>query len=145
MTEITYHSLATTQYDKIIEVWQKSGLPVKPVGRDSSENLRRQIERTPEFCIGAYIDEMLVGLVLATSDGRKGWINRLAVMPEFRGNNIARTLIRRAEKALRKAGLKIIACLILDDNLPSIRLFQSEGYSNWSKVLYFRKTLDDTF
>lgn len=85
----------------------------------------------------------MVGLVIASSDGRKGWINRLAVLPEFRGRDIARNLISRAEDALRKTGIMITACLILDDNTPSIRLFESEGYSKWPDVLYFRKTFDE--
>ena len=85
----------------------------------------------------------LIGLVIASSDGRKGWINRLAILPEFREHDIARNLIRRAEDALRKTGIMITACLIMDDNLPSIRLFESEDYSNWPDVLYFRKTFDE--
>ena len=143
MTDIIYHNLADPDYERIIEVWQKSGLPIKPRGRDSYENLAAQIEREPEYNIGAYLDGRLIGLVIASSDGRKGWINRLAVLPEFRGHDIAINLIRKAENALRKTGIMITACLILDDNLPSIRLFESEDYSNWPGVLYFRKTFDE--
>ncbi len=143
MTDVVYQNLAISDYERIIEVWQKSGLPIKPRGRDSYKNLAAQIEREPEFYIGAYLDGRLVGLVIASSDGRKGWINRLAVLPEFRGHDIARNLIRGAEDALRKTGIKILACLILDDNTPSVQLFESEGYSNWPEVLYFRKTFDE--
>ena len=99
-----YQNLAKSDYERIIEVWQKSGLPIKPRGRDSYENLAAQIE---EPNIGAFLDGRLVGLVIASSDGRKGWINRLAVLPEFEGHDIARSLIRRAEDALRKTGIKI--------------------------------------
>jgi len=143
VTDVIYQNLAKSDYERIIEVWQKSGLPVKLRGRDSYENLAAQIEREPEYNIGAYLDGRLVGMVIASSDGRKGWINRLAVLPEFRGRDIARNLIRRAEDALRKTGIMITACLIMDDNLPSIRLFESEDYSNWPDVLYFRKTFDE--
>jgi ribosomal protein S18 acetylase RimI-like enzyme len=143
VTDVIYQNLAKSDYEQILEVWQKSGLPIKPRGRDSYENLAAQIEREPEFNIGAYHDGRLIGLVIGSSDGRKGWINRLAVLPEFRGRDIARNLIKRAEDALRKAGIMIIACLILNDNLPSIRLFESEGYSNWPEVRYFRKTFDE--
>lgn len=143
MTDVAYKNLAITDYKSIIDIWQKSGLPIKPRGRDSYENLAHQIEKEPEFNIGAYLDGRLIGLVIASSDGRKGWINRLAVLPEFRGRNIARNLIKRAEDALRKTGILIAACLILSDNAPSIQLFESEGYSNWSNVLYFRKTFNE--
>ena len=143
MTDVVYQNLAKSDYERMIRVWQKSGLPIKPRGRDSYENFVTLIEREPEFYIGAYFDGELIGLVIASSDGRKGWINRLAVLPEFRGRGIAGNLVRKAEEALRKTGIMITACLILDDNTPSIRLFESEGYGNWSKVLYFRKTFDE--
>lgn len=141
--EITYRSLTPDDYDQIISTWNDSGLPVKPQGRDSRTELSAQIMAAPEFFIGAFYADTMVGIVLATSDKRKGWINRLAVIPEYRGHRIARKLIQLAETALQKTGLKIISCLIFKDNLQSVSLFKSEGYDSSCPVLYFRKALSD--
>jgi len=142
--KINYRNLTAEDYDQMIEVWNKSGLPVKTVGRDSRQELTTHLKQEPDYFIGAFNNNnKLVGLVLASSDKRKGWINRLAVSPEYRGQGIARELIRIAESALTKTGIKIISCLIFKDNTPSIRLFESENYDSCCPVLYLRKAMSD--
>ncbi len=138
---ILYRTLLPDDYENMIEVWNASGLPTRPKGRESLEKIRIEMQKNPGFFIGAFDRDRLIGLVVASSDIRKGWINRLAVIPEYRGKGIARELIRKSEDALYASGVEILACLILDDNNASIRLFESEGYSHWPNVLYFRKTL----
>jgi ribosomal protein S18 acetylase RimI-like enzyme len=138
---VTYRNLKREDYQQMIKVWNNSGLLIRPTGRDSHENIAAEMRRHPEFFIGAFDNEHLIGLVVASSDGRKGWINRLAVLPDYRGRGLARELIKRSEEVLYKSGVEILACLILDDNTASIRLFESEGYSHWPSVYYFRKVL----
>jgi len=140
---IIYRTLKHTDYDQMISVWNRSGLPVRPQGRDSREEICSQIKSYPDFFIGAFSDDQLIGLIVASSDGRKGWINRLAITPNYRGNNIARELIDKAEQALQNSGIKIISCLIFKDNHPSINLFESMGYDSSMDVIYLRKPLND--
>jgi len=128
----------------MIAVWQEAGLPIKIAGRDSREAIARQIADYPDFFIGAYDGQRLIGLVVASSDGRKGWINRLAVLPAYRRKKIARKLIARAEQVLFAAGIRVVACLIHNDNLPSLRLFTSQGYDSSLPVIYLRKALSET-
>ena len=54
----------------------------------------------------------IIGSVLATPDTRKGWINRLAVVPEYRRKGIASSLVIKAEQWLENKGIEIVACLI---------------------------------
>jgi len=140
-TEIEYRLIKPAEYDQLIYVWQNSGLSVRTRGRESREMILKQIEANPEFLIGAFHGNRMVGCVIASSDGRKGWINRLAVIPEYRNRGLARELIHKAEDILIESGVEIIACLILDDNPSSIKLFISEGYQDSRNVLYFRKPI----
>ena len=82
-------SLVISDYDQIVALWKRSGLPFKPSGRDRKGAVQAQMVANPDFFLGAYEDDRLVGVVVATSDGRKGWINRLAVDPDFRGRGVA--------------------------------------------------------
>lgn len=141
--KITYRELVPDDYDSMIAAWNAAGLPAKPVGRDSRAELSQHLLQEPEFFIGAFDNDKLIGLVIASSDRRKGWINRLAVIPDYRGRGIARELIRRAEQALYKTGIRIISCLIFKTNLPSIKLFESEDYDSTCPVLYLRKAFSD--
>ncbi len=138
---IRYINLRPEHYDQMISAWNKSGLPIKPHGRDSREEIERRMSEFPGFFIGAFDDDTLASLVMASSDGRKGWINRLAVIPGYRGRGIARKLIKRAEQALIDSGIAIISCLVYENNHPSMALFESQGYEPWPDVVYLRKAL----
>jgi ribosomal protein S18 acetylase RimI-like enzyme len=105
--------------------------------------LRRELEAGTGFLLGAFEGEELVGVALATDDGRKGWINRIAVLPDRRRAGTARALIRASEAAFHERGIGIVACLIEDGNRPSLDLFESAGYEVRRDVVYLRKPLQD--
>ena len=139
--EIAYRNLKPEDYDSLIELWEFSGLPARRKGRDSRENIAEHLKKEPDFFIGAFNEDRLVGAVIATSDLRKGWINRLAVHPKYRRHGIASNLLKISEEHLIKSGVEIISCLVMDDNQPSIDFFRSKGYDSMREVLYFRKVL----
>jgi ribosomal protein S18 acetylase RimI-like enzyme len=126
-------------YDGIIKLWEKCRLPLKPEGRDGREEISRQIQLDQVIFLVAEVEAGLVGTILATHDGRKGWINRLAVDPAFRGQGLAKNLVRQAERELEKAGLQMFAALIEEDNLRSIKLFEKLGYSFHPEIKYFTR------
>ena len=132
-------SLTMFDYDQIVALWKRSELPFKPSGRDRKEAVQAQMVANPDFFLGAYEDDRLVGAVVATSDGRKGWINRLAVDPDFRGRGVAEALIAESEKTLRKHGLRIFCALIEDYNKSSMQLFKKCGYKEHGDIVYFSK------
>jgi len=126
-------------YDAIVTVWTRSGLPTSPRGRDRREAFLVQLAHFPTSYVVATVKEQIVGVVLGTHDARKGWINRLAVLPEYQRRGVAADLIRAAEAALRDEGIDIVAALVEPDNLPSAELFRRMGYLTDVEVLYFRK------
>lgn len=133
-----------SDYDRIIELWKEGNLPLKPMGRDSREEIERQIKLPQVIFLVAEFEGQIVGTVMATHDGRKGWINRLAVAKDFRGRGLGQLLVREAEKELEKQGLMIFAALIEEDNEPSINLFKKLGYEYHPEIKYFtRKKFSD--
>jgi len=95
--------------------------------------------RTPELFLGAFEGRTLVGTVVGSYDGRKGWINRLAVDPDHRWQGIGQLLIARIEKSLKKKGARIISALVKESNLKSISLFEKLGYVTDRGILYLSK------
>ena len=136
-------SLAIADYDEIVALWKRAELPFKPSGRDRKDSVQAQMAADPDFFLGAFEDNRLVGVVVATSDGRKGWINRLAVDPDFRRMGVAEKLIAEAEKVLHKHGLRMFCALIDDDNKSSKQLFKKCGYKEHRDIVYFRKKPSD--
>ena len=135
--------LNINDYWELIRLWSKAELPFKPKGRDSPESIAEQMEANPDFFIGAFENGKLVGAVIASSDTRKGWINRLAVDPDFRHRGVAKALIAEAEKALRRRGIRIFCALIEDSNSASKELFRKCGYVEHHDIIYFSKRDSD--
>ena len=131
--------LTINDYEEIIKLWSRARLPYKPKGRDSKEAIAGQMKANPEFFLGAFKDNRLVGMVIISCDMRKGWINRLAVDPDYRNRGIAAALIAESEKILRKHGIRVFCALIEDYNAVSRGLFKECGYVEHRDIIYFSK------
>ena len=140
MPKAEIRRLTIKDYDSMTKVWKRAGLPYKPKGRDSRENTAKQMELFPEFYLGAFHGNKLVGVVIASYESRmKGWINRLAVDPAYQRQGVAEQLVRKAEKTLKKHGAKIFCALIELPNDKSVGLFQKMGYALYKDILYVTK------
>lgn len=136
---IDIRSMRIEDFDALMQIWDKAGLPYKPKGRDSFERIARELEKGAGFFLVAEHEGALIGSVFGTSDGRKGWINRLAVLPEYQRHGVGRMLVQEAERHLYDTGMEIIACLIENWNTVSIRAFERMGYVRHDDICYFTK------
>ncbi len=139
MKEIKYTSFEISDYNSLVELWQKAGLPVKLNGRDSKLEIEKELKRGIVNILLAKDEDILVGTIMITHDGRKGWLNRLAILPEYRNKGLAKTLVHKAEKHLNSIGIGIFACLIEDYNSVSLEVFQKLGYIDFKGIHYLTK------
>jgi ribosomal protein S18 acetylase RimI-like enzyme len=136
-------TLKADDYRSIVDLWTRAALPFRPRGRDSQKAIAVQMAANPQFFIGAFEGNRLVGVVIVCGDTRKGWINRLAVDPECRHRGVAKRLIAESEKALRRQGVRIFCALIDEDNAVSKSLFEACGYEEHRDIVYFSKHKTD--
>lgn len=139
MTVMEIKTLTQNDYNAMVHLWQRANLPIRIKGRDSRSSIASQMKSNPDFFLGAFRKHCLVGVVIVSSDGRKGWINHLAVDPDYRRQGIAKALVVEAESVLRKQGIQIFSALIMDSNEPSKSLFKKCGYSEHTEIIYFSK------
>jgi len=127
------------EYEKLISLWERSGLPFEGKKRDSRESLTRQCQDDHITILILKDGTRLVGSIIVTFDGRKGWMNRLAIDPDYRRRQLASELIKKAEEVLINMGATIIAALVNDDNLASQSLCHHCGFELHRDIIYFRK------
>jgi len=137
--DIKLVNLDDSHYELILKIWRDADLPVCEVWRDSKLELERQLKSGNVVVYGAKVEDRVVGVVLNSDDSRKGWINHLAVIPEYRKQGIASFLIAESEKYFKNKGIKIIAALIEGHNNSSLNLFEKIGYIEFKGVKYVTK------
>jgi ribosomal protein S18 acetylase RimI-like enzyme len=136
---VVIREMRIEDYEALIKLWKDASLPFRPEGRDSKEEIKRQLGLQTSVFLMAEMEGVLVGTVLGTHDGRKGWINRLAVAPEHRERGIARMLVEETERRLHELGIGMIAVMIEDWNQKSVKVFKKLGYEPFEGITYLRK------
>ncbi|WP_144122421.1 GNAT family acetyltransferase [Catellatospora sichuanensis] len=119
-----------SDYDAVVAVWATAGREVVP-----RAELEAKLIRDPELFLVAETDDELVGVVMGTYDGRRGWILRLAVRPEHRRRGIAGRLVGELEKRFRQLGCPRVNLLVMPDNAAGLRFWQALGYLPMPDVL----------
>ncbi len=131
--------IRNNDYDALIKLWQKAKLSYRPKGRDSKKNIAKQLKQHNTIYLVAELDNKIIGSILGTHDSRRGYLNRLAVLPEYQKKGIARQLVKAVEKYLGKKGIQIVTCLIEDWNKTSLKVFEKLGYQRHNDIIYFSK------
>ncbi|MCF7859033.1 MAG: GNAT family N-acetyltransferase [Candidatus Cloacimonetes bacterium] len=139
---VIIRQLRESEISDLFRVWEKSSLPYKPTGRDTEANILEQMMMPTNRFFIAEVKNKIVGAVIASHNGRKGWINRLAVLPEYRKMGIAKALITHSESFFRDNKVEIFACLIEDWNEYSMEFFQLNRYKKHNDIFYFTKRLN---
>jgi ribosomal protein S18 acetylase RimI-like enzyme len=137
--EVKIRRFRIDDYDPLIELWKEAQLPYKPNGRDSRDRIALEITHPNAVFLIAETDGKIVGSIFGTHEGRKGWINRLAISPGYRRRGIAATLVAKVEDHLSDLGIDIVACLVEGWNMDSLEVFEKLGYTRHPDIFYFSK------
>ena len=111
-------------YPAVVDLWREVGSGVIP-----DDELRGALQHGPDlFLVADAVHAGIVGVVLGTFDGRRGWIHRLAVHPRHRRAGLATGLVGLLEQRLVAHGAPRINLLVLPDNGDALQFWQRRGY-----------------
>lgn len=66
----------------------------------------RKLQVQPEWFLVGHVDERLVASVMAGYDGHRGWINYLAVDPDYRRHGYGRAMMAEAEQSATEVSVR---------------------------------------
>ncbi len=120
--------------EALIDLWQRCGLVVEH--NDPDEDIDRKLAHDPEHLLVAVDRDLddgtgtgtVVGSVMVGYEGRRGWLNLLAVHPDHQGNGIGKRLMDRAESILADLGCPKINLQIRTSNTEVIEYYKELGY-----------------
>jgi len=113
--------------EALCALWQRCGLhlPAEPVAVE----VARKLERDPDLFLVIERAGRVIASAMGSYDSRRGWINRLAVAPEQRGQRLGAHLLAEVERRLRAKGCPTLNLLIERDNVAEQRYYERLGYA----------------
>jgi ribosomal protein S18 acetylase RimI-like enzyme len=97
---------------------------------DSAEAVERLLADRPDALLVAERDGLVVGALIAASDGWRGNMYRLTVAPAHRRCGVAQALVRDGERRLRERGTARITALVARDDPTARGFWASAGYDD---------------
>jgi ribosomal protein S18 acetylase RimI-like enzyme len=126
-------------YGDVVNVWNTAGLILRP--GDEFDGVKLKLQRDPDLFLVAEDEDEIVGVVMGAWDGRRGWINHLAVVPNLQRQGIGHALIGEVEKRLIEKGAKKVNAQVYRSNTKSFDFFKSVGYEVHSDLVMIGKHL----
>lgn len=133
--------MVITDYDEIYALWMSCvGMGLNNLD-DSKDGIARFIERNPETCFVALIDEKIVGVIMVGTDGRRGYIYHTAVHPDFRRQGIAKALVDTALSAVERLGIGKVALIVFGRNKVGNEFWESMDFTERQDIVYRNKSI----
>ena len=140
---IEYKVMTASDYDGIYELWMNTpGMGINSTD-DSREGVEKYIKRNPTTSFVALVDGKIVGAILAGHDGRRGFIQHIAVLPKFRKHGIASSLVDRAMNALEKEEIHKVALLAFKKNELGNGFWDKMEFTVREDVYYRNKNIHE--
>ncbi|MEO0408158.1 MAG: GNAT family acetyltransferase [Cyanobacteria bacterium P01_A01_bin.135] len=125
----------------VVALWQRVGL-TRP-WNDPHKDIQRKLTVQPEWFLIGIVRGQVMASVMAGYDGHRGWINYLAVAPEYQGAGHGRELMRQAEARLLAAGCPKVSLQIREDNLQAIAFYERLGFAQDAAVSLGKRLISD--
>lgn len=122
-------------YDKLVPFWKENYF-VR--GIDSVDRFKLFLEKNPDLSILAEEKGEIVGTVLGSFDGRRGYIQKVVVKKELRSTGIGKKLVAEAVKRLVALGVVYIPIAVEDKNISFYKQcgFKVNGQVAMCKEVY---------
>ncbi len=124
-----------------IALWEQCGLVV--AWNDPSQDIQRKASEHPELFFVGELAGNIIGSVMGGYDGHRGWVNYLAVAPEYQSKGYARALMEALEARLINLGCPKLNLQIRESNLDVIRFYEAIDYQADPVLSYGKRLVKD--
>lgn len=128
-----YRPMQLSDYDGLMQLWRGCpGLSLRDA--DSLEGTERYLRRNPGLSFVAEEQGAIVGSLMAGHDGRRGYIQHLAVAPGLREQGVASRLVEHCLAALKAQGIVKSHVHVLDSNTLGRGFWSRRGWVHRAEV-----------
>jgi ribosomal protein S18 acetylase RimI-like enzyme len=140
MDALKVRPLDPNEAQSVVELWRLAD--ATPSVTDRPEHVRRAAGLDRVAFLVAEQDGLLVGTIIATFDGWRGNIYRLAVHPAHRRRGVARRLVAAAEEAFARWGARRMTALVVREHDRATAFWKAVGYREEPRFARFIRNVD---
>ena len=118
----------TEDEDALVALWKMCELTVP--WNNPHKDIARKLQVQPELLLVGILDNSLIATVMGGYEGHRGWINYLAVNPDFQGKGYGQEIMNSVETGLREMGCPKINLQIRRGNDKIASFYQKLGFTN---------------
>lgn len=119
--------MTPTDYDAVLQLMQNTpGISLRDA--DSREATERYLARNPELSFVVEAEGRLIACVMCGHDGRRGYLQHLLVLPDYRRQGIAQGLVQRCLAALEQLGIHKCHLDVFKTNTSAAEYWQGQGW-----------------
>jgi ribosomal protein S18 acetylase RimI-like enzyme len=110
----------------VVDLWKRCSLVVPQ--NDPVEDIRKKLDFQPELFFVALCDDRVIGSIMVGYEGHRGWLNYLAVLPDFQRNGYARRLVEKAIDELKKLSCLKVNLQVRRSNISAVEFYKHFGF-----------------
>jgi ribosomal protein S18 acetylase RimI-like enzyme len=131
-----YRNMQISDYASVIALWRDcNGVSLRDA--DSPEGIEKYLQRNPALSFVALDGIDIVGTIMAGHDGKRGYIQHLAVANAARGQGIAGSLVELCLEALKLQGIEKTHVHVLGDNEPGRKFWSGRGWFHRAEIVMY--------
>ena len=125
--------MSSQDIPEALELWRVTeGIVLRDA--DSPEALTRYLNRNPGLSSIARQGTEMVGVVLAGHDGRRGYLQHMAVKMAFRNLGIGRQLVTASLEAVQNEGIEKCLLFVMKANESGAEFWQHLGWDRREEI-----------
>jgi ribosomal protein S18 acetylase RimI-like enzyme len=114
---------STADVGDVLAVWMAAD--AHPTVTDTVEAVNKLVADQPEALLVAEVEDQVVGTIIASWDGWRGNLYRLAVRPTYRRHGIARALVMDGARRLRERGVRRLSAFVVAEDGAALAFWDS--------------------
>ena len=126
---------------RLVSLWKVCKLTVP--WNNPYIDIARKLNVQPDLFLVGYLEENLIASVMAGYDGHRGWINYLAVHPDFQAMGFGKHLMNDVENKLYELGCPKINLQIREGNEKVLSFYQKLGFVEENRISMGKRLQDD--
>jgi ribosomal protein S18 acetylase RimI-like enzyme len=125
----------------VIALWRACGL-TRP-WNDPRKDIARKLAVQRELFLVGEVGGIIIGSVMGGYDGHRGWVNYLAVHPDFQRRGYGEALMKYVEQRLLEIGCPKINLQVRTANTGVLDFYRRIGYAQDDVVGLGRRLIPD--